>query len=66
MQGYFLGKAVGVCDALYPTIHGYAEANTTSCMGTAAIVRHTTLLSTQLSFYSAVSVSTELFQLSRR
>ena len=35
-------------------------------MGTAAIVRHTALLSTQLSLYSAVGVVTELFQLSRR
>ena len=35
-------------------------------MGTAAIVRHTALLSTQLALYSAVGVGTELFQLSRR
>ena len=35
-------------------------------MGTAAIVRHTALLLTQLALYSAVGVGAELFQLSRR
>ena len=36
-----------VGDALYATIHGYAGTNnTTFCVGTAAIVRHSALLST--------------------
>ena len=53
-------------DALYSTMYGYAGAYTTFCMGTAAIVRHSALLSTQLSLYSVVGVTTEFFQLSRR
>ena len=61
MRAFFWGKAVGVCDALYSTLHRYAEANNTSCMGTAALVRHSALLSTQLSLYSAVGVGTESF-----
>ena len=56
-----LGKAVGVCHALYSTINGYAGANTTFCVGTAAIVRHSAVLLTQLSFYSAVDVGTDIF-----
>ena len=44
-----LGRGVGVCDALYSTIYGYAGANITVCVGTASIVRHSALLSTQLS-----------------
>ena len=44
--GFFWRKAVSMCDALYFTIHGHASVNTTFCMGTAAIVRHTALLST--------------------
>ena len=48
-----------MCDALYSTIHGYAGTNTTFCVGAAAIVRHSALLSTQLSLYSAVGVGTE-------
>ena len=55
----FLGKAVGVCDALYSTIYRYAGANTTFCIGTAAIVRHSVLLSTQMSLDSAVGVGTD-------
>ena len=55
-----------MCDALYCTIHGYAGANNTFCMGTAAIVPHSGLLSTQLSLYSAVGVGADLFKLSRR
>ena len=57
----FLGKVVGARDALYSTIHGYAGTITTFCVGTAAIVRHSALLSTQLSLYSAVGVSTDFF-----
>ena len=54
-----LGKAVGVCDAPYSTIHGYVGPSTTFCMSTAAIVRPSALLSTELSVYSAVDVSAE-------
>ena len=60
-----LDKAVGVCDYLLSTIHGYAGTSTTFCVGTAAIVRHSALLSTQVSLYSAVGVGTFFFQLSR-
>ena len=56
-----MGKAVGVCDALYSTIHWYSGSNTTFCVATAAIVPHSALLSTQLSIYSAVGVGTEFF-----
>ena len=49
-------------DALCSTIHEYAGANATFCMGTVAIMRHTALLlSTQLSHYNAVDVATDVF-----
>ena len=50
-----------MCDALYPTIHGYAGASATSFMGTATIVRHCALLSVKLTLYNVVGVSTECF-----
>ena len=59
--GFYLRKAVSVCNALYSTIHGYANVYTTFCMDTAAIVRHTVQLSTSTPLYSAVGVCTELF-----
>ena len=48
-------------NALYSTIHGYAGTNTTFCVGTAAIVRDSARLSTQLSLDSVVGVGTEFF-----
>ena len=58
---FWASKVVGVCDALYSTVHGYTGANTAFCVGTAAIVRHSALLSTQLSLYSAAGVGTDYF-----